>query len=103
MAGIDYSNYTLGVDLNDTTLYNKRIAFIKPFKDIPYVGIIDNRYYMEKNLLDNKISVYDLRSDNISRDIYNEDTNRWKVYKDMLNGYYETSLYMMFNNKKQSE
>lgn len=103
MAGIDYSNYTLGVDLNDTTLYNKRIAFIKPFKDIPYVGIIDNRYYMEKNLLDNKISVYDLRSDNISRNIYNEDTNRWKVYKDMLNGYYETSLYMMFNNKKQSE
>ncbi len=101
MAGIDYSNYTLGVDLNDSTLYNKRIAFIKPFKDIPYVGIIDNRYYMEKNLIDNEISVYDLRSDNVSRNIYNEDTNRWKEYKNMLNGYYETSLYMMFNNKKQ--
>jgi len=100
IAGIDYTNYTLGRSLLDTSIKNK-VSFIYPFKEVFSLGLVGNDFYMEKNMNDNSINVYNLKSNDITKNIYSANSDEWDYYKNLLDGMYQSTLYLMYNNKKE--
>lgn len=101
-AGIKHTNYSLGVDLLDTTIKD-RVAFVVPFKEEKSIGLIKNNIYIEKNLLNNTTYVYDLHSNDVTKNLNINNTQEWNSYKSLLEGMYQSSLYLMYNNKKENK
>ena len=99
LAKIDYTNYTLGRDLLDSTNINTAALVHSQSKGEKAVGVIKDGYYYEKTNVSKKASLYSLEDDTI-KDIKTEKPNLTKQMDSLLSAYYHTTKYLYFNNKK---
>ncbi len=102
MAGlchIPYRNSTLGRDLLDTTLNKGReLAFIYDF-DQGYIGVVRDGYYYRTQFKTGKEEMVSVR-DNVPVSPA-VTAGRKEGMKELTQGIYETSRYMLLKNKKR--
>jgi phosphoglycerol transferase MdoB-like AlkP superfamily enzyme len=104
LAGIAYHNTTLGRNLFDSSTMNdpdnpKNCAFIIDH-DVKQIGLVTNQYYYLRSLVSGKeqvVSVIDNKPVNNSPAFLEKiDSSRR-----LMDSYFETSRYLLFNNKKK--
>ncbi len=100
LAKIDYSNYTLGRDLLDSTNINTAAFVYIQSKGEKAVGVIKDEYYYEKTNISKKSILYNLKDPNV-KDIKLENPKISKELDSLLSAYYHTTKYLYFNNKKE--
>jgi phosphoglycerol transferase MdoB-like AlkP superfamily enzyme len=102
-----YSNNTMGRDLFDTAFLHhpntvipkQKFAFIIDH-DVKTIGLISNQYYFLKNIKTGKQDFVSMVNNNAVEK--NLQTDSIKNYLSTLtDAYYETSKYMLLNNKKK--
>jgi phosphoglycerol transferase MdoB-like AlkP superfamily enzyme len=101
-SGIEMTNYTLGINLNDSTKTKNRVAFIFGSYPQPHISIFDGRHLLDKQLSTNIYSL-NIVEERPIRNRY-EELKEEEVIKDLvekLDTYYQSTKYLMFNNKKQ--
>ncbi|WP_298778271.1 LTA synthase family protein [uncultured Polaribacter sp.] len=102
LAKIDYTNYTLGRNLLDTTIINTAAFVYIQNKGEKAVGLIKDGHYYEKTNISQKASLFNLKS-KIIKDIKLDKPNITKQMDSLLSAYYHTTKYLYFNNKKVSK
>jgi len=102
LAKVDYTNYTLGRDLLDSTYVNTAAFVYLKSKGENAVGIIKNDFYYEKTNISKTSSLYDLRTNSIEN-IKVEKPALTKEMDSLLAAYYHSTKYLYFNNKKLSK
>lgn len=99
LAGIPFKNYTLGVDLLDST-YTGRYAFISYVKNLQwYIAAVGDQYLYEINKKTGKTALYDLKGDPL-KDVQAQHADTARALDNLTQGFYESTRYLMFNNKK---
>ncbi len=99
LAKIDYSNFTLGRDLLDSTNNNTAAFVYIQSKGEKAVGVIKDEYYYEKTNISKKASLYSLKERKI-QDIKSSKPKITSKLDSLLSAYYHTTKYLYFNNKK---
>ena len=99
MAKIEYTNYTLGRDLLDSTTINTTAFLYITRKGEKAVGVLKDSFYYEKTNISKKASLYSLQT-NILKDIKLDKPNITKQMDSLLSAYYHATKYLYFNNKK---
>ncbi len=99
LAKIDYTNYTLGRDLLDSTTKNTAAFVYIQSKGEKAVGIIKDSFYYEKTNISKKAGLYSLQTNTI-QDIKFDKPVIAKQMDSLLSAYYHTTKYLYFNNKK---
>lgn len=97
IAGIPYTNTTLGRDLLHLTDTNSNIAFIIDH-DVRNITVVHGKYLFQRHLLNNEemlVSILD--NEPVSKDSATAISNSMR---DLTLGFYETSRFMLFNNAK---
>lgn len=94
ICGISYTNTTLGKDL--LTAGKEKYAFIMD-PDIRQIGVIDSVYYYNYKLNSGQESMSYLESDRPLK----ADRNMLNRYRTITNAFYESSRYLLLNNKKK--
>ncbi|MFT5214499.1 MAG: phosphoglycerol transferase MdoB-like AlkP superfamily enzyme [Patiriisocius sp.] len=102
LAKVDYTNYTLGRDLLDSTTLNTAAFVYIQSKGEKAVGLLKDGYYFEKTNMSKKTSLFSLEAD-IIKDIKLENPDITKRMDSLLSTYYHTTKYLYFNNKKVSK
>jgi phosphoglycerol transferase MdoB-like AlkP superfamily enzyme len=100
LAKIDYSNFTLGRDLLDSTNTNTAAFVYIQNKGEKAVGVIKNEYYYEKTNISKKSILYNLKNNN-TKDIKLDNPKVSRQLDSLLSAYYHTTKYLYFNNKKE--
>ncbi|CAL1520075.1 LTA synthase family protein [Chitinophaga sp. MM2321] len=100
MVGMPYKNYTLGVNLFDSSRVNDKYVFITYIRNQqPYYALLGDRYLYEINMKTDAAAMYDLQSDPL-KNIRDEQPDTAKNLDNLTRGFYESTRYLMFNNKK---
>ncbi|SDR81355.1 Phosphoglycerol transferase MdoB [Polaribacter sp. KT25b] len=99
LAKVDYTNYTLGRDLLDSTTVNTAAFVYIQSKGEKAVGLIKDGYYYEKTNISKKASLFSLDVNKI-KDIKLEKPAITTKMDSLLSAYYHTTKYLYFNNKK---
>jgi len=99
LAKIDYTNYTLGRDLLDSTYINTAAFVYLKSKGENAVGIIKDDFYYEKTNISKKSSLYNLQTNSI-KDIKSDKPRITQEMDSLLSAYYHSTKYLYFNNKK---
>jgi len=100
LAKIDYSNYTLGRDLLDSTNIDTAAFVYIQSKGEKAVGVIKDEYYYEKTNISKKSNLYNLKDHSV-KDIKLDNPKISKELDSLLSAYYHTTKYLYFNNKKE--
>lgn len=103
LAGISYQNKTLGRNIFDTTILNrpddfKNCSFIIDH-DAKDIGIVTNQYFYRQSLETGKDNLFSVTSNNKVDTISLKPV--FDSLKQLTQAYYQTALYMLFNNKKK--
>lgn len=101
LAKVDYTNYTLGRDLLDSTTTNTAAFVYIQSKGEKAVGLIKDGFYYEKTNISKKTSLFSLQTKTI-KDIKLEKPIITEQMDSLLSAYYHTTKYLYFNNKKKS-
>lgn len=99
LAKVNYTNYTLGRDLLDSTTINTTAFLYITRKGEKAVGVLKDSFYYEKTNISKKASLYSLQT-NILKDIKLDKPNITKQMDSLLSAYYHATKYLYFNNKK---
>lgn len=99
MAGVNYTNYTMGVDMLDTTYAGERYAFVTYNRGENYYGLMGRKYFCEIGVESGKMRLYDLEVNPVA-DISTQQPEIAEKLDKLTRGFYESSRYLMFNNKK---
>ncbi len=104
LAGIPYTNTTIGKNLFDTVQNNslrfKNVAFLYDY-NIKQIGVVTDEYVYVHNLLS---GTEDFRSSMNNETLPQNaaTTETEKTLRILSQAYYETARYMLLNNKKQN-
>jgi phosphoglycerol transferase MdoB-like AlkP superfamily enzyme len=99
LVGMPVKNYTMGQDMLDTTITN-RYAFSMFAKNLQNtIAVIGDRYQYEINLKTQESALYDLQGDPL-KNVKKEQADTAKALDNLTRGFYESTRYLMFNNKK---
>ncbi|WP_142686178.1 LTA synthase family protein [Chitinophaga polysaccharea] len=100
MVGMPYRNYTLGTDLFDSTRVNNKYVFMTYLRNqMPFYAMLGDRYLYEINMATNATALYDLKGDPL-KNISARQADTAKSLDNLTRGFYESTRYLMFNNKK---
>lgn len=101
LAGLPFTNYTMGVDMLDTTTYRgERYAFITYTRNLQsFYALQGQQYLCEIGLESGDMRLYDLKADPF-RDVKEKHPETAAALDKLTRGFYESSRYLMFNNKK---
>ena len=102
LAKVDYTNYTLGRDLLDSTTVNTAAFVYIQSKGEKAVGLLKDGYYYEKTNMSKKAGLFSLETNTI-KDIKLENPDITQRMDSLLSAYYHTTKYLYFNNKKVSK
>ncbi len=103
LAGIAYQNHALGRDLFDSSVTSspedmRNAAFIFD-PNTKNIGLVTDQFYLQRSLVTGKQTAASITGN----DPLNNNAD-WLRQKDsilnLVNGYYETSRYLLLNNKK---
>ena len=100
LAKVDYTNYTLGRDLLDSTSINTAAFVYLQSKGEKGVGVLKDNFYYEKTNISKKTGLYSLEANTV-KDIQLENPKVAKQMDSLLSAYYYTTKYLYFNNKKE--
>ncbi|WP_161596823.1 LTA synthase family protein [Chitinophaga vietnamensis] len=101
LVGMPYRNYTMGVNLFDSTRADNKYVFITYVRNQqPYYAMMGNRYLYEVNFKTNATALYDLQQDPM-KNVQAQQADTAKYLDNLTRGFYESTRYLMFNNKKQ--
>lgn len=98
LAGIEYSNYTLGRDLFDRRYDKDRVAFISGKLDTDIRLIRDGWCFFDNRA--GKQALYRL-SDDKADDHQADNPEIFKEMRDLAEAFQESARYLLYNNKKQ--
>jgi phosphoglycerol transferase MdoB-like AlkP superfamily enzyme len=93
ILGSSYTNTTMGIDL--LSQRQNKVAFIFD-PDIKQIGVVDSKYYYNYKLGSSQESISFLESDSSIK----ADKSLLNHYRNITNAFYETSRYLLLNNKK---
>lgn len=100
LTGIPFRNYTLGMDLLDTTQTRDRYAFVQYVKNMAgHMGVINEHYLFEIDQSTGEGLLYDLKGDPL-KNIKQQQPELSRDLENLTRGFYESTRYLMFNNKK---
>ncbi|MFL0134423.1 LTA synthase family protein [Tenacibaculum maritimum] len=100
LANINYTNYTLGSNVLDSTSMNGSFAFLyKSIKGEPGVAILKDSLYYTKATVSNTTSLYNLNSKSFI-DIKQKHPIIAQQLDSLINGFYHGTKYLYYNNKK---
>ncbi len=102
LAKIDYDNYTLGRDLLDSATTNTAAFVYLQNKGEKAVGLLKDGYYLEKTNSSKKISLFSLETNSIEN-ITLKKPEIAMAMDSLLSGYYHSTKYLYFNNKKETK
>jgi phosphoglycerol transferase MdoB-like AlkP superfamily enzyme len=104
LTGIAYRNSSLGRNLFDEKFMTDSSAIrscaftIDP--DLRVIGMVDSEYYFTRSLISGKEQMVSIRNNEAL--IFDEKLKaRREKLKDLANAYYETSYYLLLNNKRK--
>jgi phosphoglycerol transferase MdoB-like AlkP superfamily enzyme len=100
LAKINYTNYTLGRDLLDSTSINTAAFVYIQSKGEKAVGVLKDNFYFEKTNISKKTGLYSLQAKTVEDIQYNKPAIA-KQMDSLLSAYYHTTKYLYFNNKKK--
>ncbi len=106
LANLPVNNTTLGRNfflnppLKDSNDLTNHAFILDPFQNL--IGLVSEKYYYEYNLETKKEAVYSLLHNN---PLQSGEPGQAILngFRNLTMGYYETSRYMLFNNKKQKQ
>ncbi|MEC5146765.1 LTA synthase family protein [Chitinophaga sp. 212800010-3] len=102
MVGMPYKNYTLGVNLFDTARGNNRYVFVNYLRNqMPYISVLGDQYLYEINMTTHATALYDLKADP-QKNIQAQLPDTARSLDNLTHGFYESTRYLLFNNKKVS-
>ena len=99
LAKINYTNYTLGSNLLDSTKTNTAGFLYLNIKGEPAVGLLQNDFYYTKTTVSKQTSLYNLNAEKI-KDVKNEFPEISKKMDSLLSAYFHSTKYLYYNNKK---
>jgi phosphoglycerol transferase MdoB-like AlkP superfamily enzyme len=100
LAKINYTNYTLGRDLLDSSSINTAAFVYIQSKGEKAVGVLKDNFYYEKTNISKKTGLYSLQAKAVEDIQYNKPALA-KQMDSLLSAYYHTTKYLYFNNKKK--
>ncbi len=99
LVGIPAKNYTLGQDMLDSTR-TSRYAFASYAKNLQgYISMIGERYMYEINTKTDAAYLYDMQGDPL-KNVSAQYPDTAKALDNLTRAFYESTRYLMFNNKK---
>lgn len=99
LAKVNYTNYTLGRDLLDSTTVNTAAFVYVQSQGERAVGLLKDGFYYEKTNISKKASLYSLQTNTV-KDIQLDKPIVTQEMDSLLSAYYHTTKYLYFNNKK---
>ncbi|MBV8252881.1 MAG: sulfatase-like hydrolase/transferase [Chitinophaga sp.] len=100
MVGMPYNNYTMGQDLFDSTVVKGKYTFMTYMRNQQnYYALMGDQYLYEVNRVTNATALYDLKVDP-QRNIISQQPDTAKYLDNLTRGYYQSTRYLLFNNKK---
>lgn len=101
-SGQEMTNYTLGRNLNDSISTN-RVAFYNGKTNGGNVVVFDGRYILKHYYKINEYYLFDLESNDPTKNIYEKgkELKKVKYLQELLDANFQATKYLMFNNKKQ--
>jgi phosphoglycerol transferase MdoB-like AlkP superfamily enzyme len=104
LTGKAYRNTTLGKNLFDNdfisdTSFTRQSAFIID-PDLRVIGMVDSDYYYTRSLTSGKEDMVSVKNNDPVGNTTTEQKRKQEL-KRLANAYYETSYYLLFNNKKK--
>ena len=101
LAKVNYTNYTLGRDLLDSTSNNTAAFVYIQSKGEKAVGLLKDNFYYEKTNISKRTGLFSLQA-NTMKDIQLDKPVIANQMDSLLSSYYHTTKYLYFNNKKNS-
>lgn len=99
LVGMPVKNYTLGRDMLDSAL-TYRYAFASYAKNLQgYISMIGERYMYEINTKTQDAYLYDMQGDPL-KNVRAQYPDTAKALDNLTRAFYESTRYLMFNNKK---
>jgi phosphoglycerol transferase MdoB-like AlkP superfamily enzyme len=102
LAKINHTNYTLGVNLLDSSSTQSSSFVYLKINGEPAVGLIQDSLYFSKTTISKTTKLYNLKTSDL-KDIQNENPFRAREMERLLEAYYHATKYLYFNNKKSNE
>ncbi|QTE23673.1 LTA synthase family protein [Polaribacter cellanae] len=100
LAKINYTNYTLGNDLLDSTQTNTTSFVYLGINGEPAVGILQDSLYYSKTNVTKTTGLYNLKTKGL-KNIKEDNIERAQQMDSLLSAYYHSTKYLYFNNKKR--
>ena len=102
LANINYTNYTLGSNLLDSTK-TKDFAFLyQKINGEPAIGLLQDHFYYTLTNVTKSANLYDMNGSELT-DIKKDHPNVAEQMDSLLKGYYNATKYLYYNNKKLSK
>lgn len=99
LAKINYTNYTLGVNVLDT-IPRTNFSFIYRYVNgEPASGVVQDSLFYYQTVLSKKSKLINLNDTSLN-DISDKHPNKNKEMDSLLNAFYQSTKYLYFNNKK---
>lgn len=95
LAGISYTNTTMGINLFDTTSTVPPVAFIYD-PTVRTIGVVTNRFVFNHNLLSDKREIWSLNEIDIA------DAQEEKEMRNLMEAWYQTARYLLSHNQKRN-
>lgn len=102
MVGMPIKNYTMGRDMLDSTIANRYTLSVYAKNLMTHMAIIGDQYQYEINMKTGAPALYDLKSKDPLKNVVKELPDTAKGLDKLARAMYESTRYMLFNNKKHS-
>ena len=99
LAKINYTNYTLGVNVLDTIQRNNFSFIYRYVNGEPASGVVQDSLYYYQTVLSKKSKLINLNDISLN-DISDKYPNKNKEMDSLLNAFYQSTKYLYYNNKK---
>lgn len=96
---IPYHNNSMGRNLFDTASSTEKYAFIIDH-ETKNIGLVDKQYFFTKNIKTGTVSLVSVTDNNLIVPSLKTDSIKDNLGK-LTDAYYETSRYLLFNNKRK--
>ncbi|OMP80406.1 LTA synthase family protein [[Flexibacter] sp. ATCC 35208] len=100
LVGMPVKNYTMGRDMLDSTIKTRYILSVYAKNLMTHMAVIGDQYQYEINMKTGEPALYDLKSKDPMKNVVKELPDTAKGLDRLAKAMYESTRYLMFNNKK---
>ena len=100
LVGMPVKNYTMGRDMLDSTIRTRYTLSVYSKNLMTHMAIIGDQYQYEINMKTGDPALYDLKAKDPLKNVVKELPDTAKGLDRLAKAMYESTRYLMFNNKK---